>query len=280
MSVLPYQEILKLCGLQAADPEDKETSTGPITPSRKGNIRSAGYDLRLGDKYHLHKGFQVGKLKVQQLDETKAATLLVPPNEVVIVTTVESLRMPCNLVGHLTLKLDLLLQGLIMANQSQVDAGYEGGLFILLYNLSNRDVSLQLGASILRLELTTLTADTERPYGGLYKNVSLAKVLKSRIESSLAVMRKEVDRSKKELFWTQFIGVAIIICTTLLSYFGPLYTRISKLEQQVIDDGQFHGQEISLYGAANKAELDSLKKEINELRKQVEDLKKTHAAAR
>ena len=280
MSVLPYQEILKLCGLKEGDPEDTETSTGPITPSLKKNIRSAGYDLRLGDKYHLHKGFRGGKLEVQQLDETKAATLVVPPNQVVIVTTVESLKMPNYLVGHLTLKLDLLLQGLIMANQSQVDAGYEGGLFILLYNLSNRDVSLQLGASILRLELTRLTEDTARPYGGVYKKVSLAQVLKSPIESSLAVMRKEVDKSKKQLLWTQIGGAAILVITSVLSYFGPLNARITKLEQQVPDVVQLHGLESSLYGAGNKAELDSLKKEINELRKQVEDLTKAHAAAR
>jgi len=280
MSVLPYQEILALCGLLAGDPEDKETLTGPITPSRKKNIRSAGYDLRLGDKYHLQKGIKGGKLEVQQLDVAKAATLVVPPNEVVIVTTVESLKLPPDLVGHLTLKLDLLLRGLIMANQSQVDAGYEGGLFILLYNLSNQNVSLQRGDSILRLELTKLTKPTEKPYGGTYANVSLAQVLKSPIESSLAVMRKEVDKSKKSLLWTQIGGAAILVLTSVLSYFGPLATRTAKLEQQVIDVEKLHGLESSLYGAARKDELDSLKKEINELKQQVEDLKKAHGAVR
>lgn len=280
MSVLPYQEILALCGLKASDPEDKETTTGLITSSRKKNIRSAGYDLRLGEKYHLQKGIKGGKLEVQQLDVNKAATLVVPPNEVVIVTTVETLKLPNNLVGHLTLKLDLLLQGLIMANQSQVDAGYEGGLFILLYNLSNQNVSLRQGDSILRLELTTLTNSTDKPYGGAYKNVSLAQVLKSPIESSLAVMKKAVDKSKKAIDRTQVFGLVFLVITAILGYFGPLATRIDKLDQKVDDVAQLHGLESSLYGTAKKDELDSLKKEINELKKQVEDLKKAHAPVR
>jgi dCTP deaminase len=280
MSVLPYQEILTMCGLKPDDPDTKETQTGPITPGLKKNIRSAGYDLRLGCKYHLQRNVRGGKLEVEELDATKCTALVVPPNEVVIVTTVESLKLPDDLVGHLTLKLDLLLRGLIMANQSQIDAGYEGGLFILLYNLSDQNVSLQQGDSILRLELVKLTSATSKPYSGAYKSVSLAQVLKSPIGSSLAVMRREVDKSKKDIVLTQVIGAAVVVVTTVLGYFGPLASKMDKLEQQVADVKELHYLEGSLYGSAKKDQLDSLTKEVNELKRQIQEIEKANAKGR
>lgn len=280
MSVLPYQDILTRCGLQPSDPDATETRTGPITPCLKRNIRSAGYDLRLGDQYYMKTDIRGGKLEIGQLNPKTARTLIVPANQVVIVTTIESLKLPDNVVGHLTLKLELLLRGLIMANQSQVDAGYEGGLFILLYNLSNHNVSLHYGESILRFELAELTSPTAMPYRGAYKNLSLAQALKSPVESSLAAMRKEVDRSSKKLLWTQVVGLAIIIITTVLSYWGPLATRMTRVEQQVVDVERLHDQESALYGSARKDQLDSLTKDVTELQQEVKNLKKGHATAR
>lgn len=142
MSVLTYQDILAACRLQPGDSDDRETDSGPIRPCLKKNVRSAGYDLRLGLEYYLHEEAQGNGLTVSTLTPGVRETVVIPANRVVIVTTHEALSLRSDLVGHLSLKLELLLKGLIMANQSQIDAGYSGWIFALLYNLSNQDVCL------------------------------------------------------------------------------------------------------------------------------------------
>lgn len=284
MCVLPYQEILNKCGLQATDANAKETQTGPIRPCLKGNIRSAGYDLRLGDEYYMKTGASVRRIRIQKLDPNAARILIVPPNQVVIVTTIETLSLPSDLVGHLTLKLDLLLRGLIMANQSQIDAGYEGGLFILLYNLSNHDVPLQWGQSIMRLELEKLTIPTSRPYStyGGFSKKSLAEVLTHPVESCLEAMRADVAKSDKKISRTQYLSAAILVIATLVTggftYFGPLANRTTKLEEEISALQKVQDRENSAKDVARNQEIESLKKNIDDLNQKLEALKKAHAA--
>jgi deoxycytidine triphosphate deaminase len=269
MCVLPYQQILEKCGLQPLDAETKEAKTGAIRPCLKSNVRSAGYDLRLGNEYYMKTSSWGRQIRIQKLDRNSARTLTVPPNQVVIVTTMETLSLPPDVVGHLTLKLDLLLQGLIMANQSQVDAGYEGGLFILLYNLSNHDVSLQLGQSVLRLELDQLTSPTSKPYSayGGFSKKSLAEVVARPVESSLEAMRGEVEKSNKKIVRTQLLGGIILILTSVFTYFGPLAAKTTKFEEQIATLQK--AQE-----AAQGEEIKSLKKSIDDLNQKLEELKK------
>ncbi len=193
--VVPHQQILSLCDMVSSDPDNRETTTGPINPCVKGNVRSAGYDLRLGLEYYLRNQREeaAGALEVRVLDPQTVATITIPANQVIIVAIRESLKLPNNMVGHLSLKLDLLLKGLIMSSQSQIDAGYSGNIFALLYNLSDRSVEISYLDSILRLELETLLEATDAPYHGNYQEIPLAASLHSPIGSSLYLLRQDID---------------------------------------------------------------------------------------
>ncbi len=269
MSVLPHQEILALCGLAPGDPDETVTDIGPIRPCLKRNIRSAGYDLRLGEEYYLQEKPRWGRLETRRLVPNRATTLVIPPNQVVIVTTVERLRISDDMVGHMSLKLDLLLKGLMMANQSQIDAGYEGELFCLLYNLTNHEVCLQLHEPIVRLELVRLSQPTTKPYSDKYKNIKLSQALRSRVESSLYAIRRDVDNFQKNLRLTQIIATILFIATSVFTYFGPLTNRLTKLEQQASDAVEIRKLESSLGGESGVKELASLQQEVKELKARV-----------
>ena len=270
MSILPHQEILALCSMAPGDPDDRWTSIGPIRPCLKGNVRSAGYDLRLGTEYYLQEKSRHGRLDIRSLDPARGRTLIIPKNQVLIVTTVEKLCLPNDIAGHLSLKLDLLLKGLIMASQSQIDAGYEGHIFALLYNLTKEEVSLQLEESILRLELVRLSAPTVKPYADKYKNIPLSRALRSPVESSLHSIQRDVDTYNKKLLWTQIGGgvllVAASIVTSIFTYFGPLNNRVTKVEQQVADVEKLHSLESSLASKVGKNELEALREEIKDMK--------------
>ncbi|HEX2070129.1 MAG TPA: hypothetical protein VHF90_00590 [Thermoleophilaceae bacterium] len=156
-----------------------------------------------------------------------------------IVTAKEMVCLGPDMVGHLSLKQDVLLQGLIMASQSQIDAGYEGRIFALLYNLSDNEVTLEYGDSVLRLELVRLAERTEKPYEGDFQGITLAKALQRPVGSSLEGLRHEVDRIRKLLLGIPVATLlAIVIAIVLASVTGfigwasNLNERIVRLEEK------------------------------------------------
>src|SRR6187397_390362 len=112
--VLPYQEILALCGLNETDlaETDPDKGSGPIRPCRRENVRSASYDLRLGSAFHSSNVLPqardgVGGVEISQLAESRDEHIVLPPNQVVVVSSLEKVCMSEDMVGHLTLKQDL-----------------------------------------------------------------------------------------------------------------------------------------------------------------------------
>jgi len=202
--ILPHQSILQLCGLRDSGLEES-TGQGPIRPCRRKNVRSASYDLRLGTHFHFAKSPPDGgddgvvSLKISSLEKDRDEHIVIPPNQVVVVSSLEKVYLAEDMIGHITLKQDILLQGLIMAGQSQVDAGYEGWIYALLYNLTSAEVVLRLDQSVLRLELVRLPEATARVYDGDYQNASLAKSVQRPIGSSLSALRREVEKRGKEV---------------------------------------------------------------------------------
>jgi deoxycytidine triphosphate deaminase len=262
--VLPYQEILSLCGLEGNELEESP-NTGPIQPCRRQNVRSASYDLRLGAEFH-HTDSPRGEktdvrdLQVSRLEEKKSEHIVLPPNQVVVVSCLEKVCLPEDMVGHLSLKQDILLQGLIMASQSQIDAGYRGWIYPLLYNLTDGEVTLQLDRSVIRLELVRLPQPSQRPYDGDYQEASLAKSLKRPIGSSLTALRNDVERRGKEIDderqrrkRTQWIaslialvaiavGVAVPFASGFVDDVYSTRDRVSRLEGKVEEPLQLDGR--------------------------------------
>jgi deoxycytidine triphosphate deaminase len=279
MPILAYQDILADCKLSIHASDATSSENGIIRPCLKANVKSAGYDLRLGDQYYLADD-KVGKaggcLQISTLNDDKPV-LVIPSNRVLIATTIEHLELPPDLVGHLSLKLDLLLHGLIMSNQSQIDAGYQGGLFILLYNLSSNSVNLHRGDPVLRLELSRLAAASASPYHGTYKGKDLAQALKAPVESSLRDLNRRIDRFDKTLKRnefsiriTQVIGTLLLLMTGIFTYFGPLHDRLTKVELQV-------ATAIAAQERALDDKLKALTADIAALRQEIKDLRSKNA---
>jgi deoxycytidine triphosphate deaminase len=259
--ILVHQEILKLCGLAPTGQKDDVGEEGPVRPCRRGNVRSASYDLRLGEWFHssdapFDRKDGVSGLEVKSLSPTTNEHIVIPPNQAVVVSSKEEVLMDADMVGHLTLKQDVLLEGLIMASQSQIDAGYNGRIYALLYNLTDGEVCLQLGKSILRFELVRLEKKTDRPYDGDYQDASLAESLRRPIRSSLADMRrevelrgKEVEKATKDLSNTRLWGgvIALVLAAAAIvipfatGFVGDVYEAkdgVANLEREVVPDRQ------------------------------------------
>jgi hypothetical protein len=147
------------------------------------------------------------KESIQKLGEKEV--LKVPANASVIAITHESVNLPPDLVGRLSLKMNILILGLTMGSQSQIDAGYKGKLMVLLYNLSSKPVFIRHKAPILRIEFSKLTQKTLKPYNDRFMGAQQLKFLLgaepmaatslSSLHKAMGSMEGKISSTKKDL---------------------------------------------------------------------------------
>ena len=102
-----------------------------IEPFSDCNLKPAGYELTVGDEAILGG-------KSLRLNDHDKRGLCIPPFEVAVVKTGETLNLPRFLIGRWNIRVYWAYKGLLWVGGPQVDPGYVGHLFCPLYNLSNK----------------------------------------------------------------------------------------------------------------------------------------------
>jgi deoxycytidine triphosphate deaminase len=96
----------------------------------------------------------------------------IPSRELAILTTREKIDMPPDLVGRVGIRLSASKYGLIPLFGPQVDPGFEGRFYAIIYNASDQDFILDRGefnlngteGGILKLEVQELTTPVANKY--------------------------------------------------------------------------------------------------------------------
>lgn len=131
---------------------------------RGGNINSlstASYDLCLGDDVWCQGRFT-------NLSEGNP-TLSIPPYSYAIVSAGEMADLPNFLSGRFDLKVSLFFRGTVLSNGPQVDPGYKGALFCMLYNGNDQPVGITRGQHFATIEFIT-TATVSAGYKDQYQS--------------------------------------------------------------------------------------------------------------
>ena len=120
-----------------------------IEPFVKDNLKPAGYELTVGDE-----AMKGGKfIRLDGVD----SELKIPPFEVVVVKTAETINLPRFLIARWNIRVKWAYEGLLWVGGPQVDPGYVGYLFCPLYNLSNETVKLRKGEAIALMDFVKTT---------------------------------------------------------------------------------------------------------------------------
>lgn len=171
------------------------------------SIQPASYDLRLGNLIYLPS----------QPDEPidladHAGAFRLPPYGAAIVTTYEDLKLPSNLIGRIGLKSSFARTGLIASTGPQIDPGFNGKLFISLFNLTAASHVLKFKEAFLTIEFHTLDELPEHSYDGPYQGkftigpevleslVRLEGLTLSQMQTQFTELSKHVER------WSSFAG--------------------------------------------------------------------------
>lgn len=88
------------------------------------------------------------------------------PGEFALATTVETVKIPTDLVAQVNGKSSLARQGLIVHTTAGfIDPGFRGQITLELKNVSNYPVPLWAGMPVCQLVFYQMTSPSERPYG-------------------------------------------------------------------------------------------------------------------
>ncbi len=167
-------------------------------------VNGASYDLSLGNQY-----WQGGRKKT--LDNNNPFITL-DPGDYVIVSSKEITRFPKDIAGKFDLTVSLFCRGVILSNGPQIDPGFEGRLFCLLFNTSNDSISLKQGQHYTTLEFIKLLEPTI-PYSNKYQGkIDIIDYLPTPSAPSVIVkMKKDIEKIKSEKWWEKNLPLILSI---------------------------------------------------------------------
>ena len=127
--------------------------------SREIHPEGASVDLRLGSEYHLSS-----QREPQQLSADKPH-LVIPSGDFAVLMTMETVHVPNDVIGFITMKLGYKAKGLINVSGFHVDPGYEGRLLYAVYNAGPNDILVSYGKPLFTIFFSGLNQTVQHPYG-------------------------------------------------------------------------------------------------------------------
>ena len=166
-------------------------------------VKGASYDLRLGDEYY-YDG------KIQKLSDKKPF-LTIEPYDYAVVSCRETAWMPRDIIAIFGLTVGLFCQGVILSNGPQIDPGFRGTLFCLLFNTSNRAVHLKRGKHYATIEFNKLIGYAG-PYEGKYQGKThiIDYIPENALHGAINELKKEVEHLKTESRNMQNIYLGVV----------------------------------------------------------------------
>jgi len=183
--------------------------------SDPGNIKGASYDLTVGDEYYSR-----GRIRTLT---NKDPFIRLDPYDYVIVTSAENANLPKDVAARFGLSVGLFCQGVILSNGPQVDPGFKGKLFCLLFNTSNSPVVLKRRQHHATIEFTKLLEPTCAYEGKYQGKIGIIHYLPSNtLKGAVSELKEELEKVKSE---SQKLNTTVLgVISVLLAIVAILLT--------------------------------------------------------
>ena len=169
----------------------------------ENNIKGASYDLSLGDDYY-YAG------DIISLDN-KNPILTIEPYDYAIVSCREVINLPKDVVAHFGLTVGLFCQGLILSNGQQVDPGFRGTLFCLLFNTSNKTVTIKKGEKYSTIDFFKMDRLVDKYKGKYQEKRKIADIIPDNsLKGAINELKQEVEELKSESRNLQNLYISVI----------------------------------------------------------------------
>src|SRR5690606_12886960 len=105
------------------------------------NLKQASYELKLGSEVYLTDN----KKQVKTILTDKKGVITINPGQFALLLTEETVNIPGDLLGFISIKASEKLKGLINVSGFHVDPGFKGKLLFSVYNASPSRIQLTKG---------------------------------------------------------------------------------------------------------------------------------------
>jgi len=119
-------------------------------------IEPASYSMRIGDSFVAVYGQQYKSDRNPFPYEQFGGTLILPARRITVLTTIEVIDLGEGFVGKVGISYTWSSKGIIPLFGPQIEPGYKGVFFAILYNATNKDIRIDRGAKMLKLEIHEL----------------------------------------------------------------------------------------------------------------------------
>ena len=144
-----------------------------VIENHSGEIDPCSIDLRLSNKFRFFKKSDITHVDVKNISQNlteykeidKDEAIVIHPHELILGSTLESVKIPYDLVGSLDGKSSLGRIGIVVhSTANSVDPGFKGNITLEISNISSLPVKLWPGMKICRLSFIKLSSPSENPY--------------------------------------------------------------------------------------------------------------------
>lgn len=185
---------MRLCDVDIEDYLDKGIISLTPRPSQD-KINGATIDVRLGNSFRVFKEHSAPYLDLSgpkeeisaQLERVMSDEIIIDekdafflhPGALALATTLESVKLPANIIGWLDGRSSLARLGLMVhVTAHRIDPGWEGKIVLEFYNSGKLPLALRPNMVIGALSFEVLSGEAQRPYNrrsdAKYKNQQAA----------------------------------------------------------------------------------------------------------
>ena len=139
---------------------DIQAHRAELFPNESDEImaEAASVDLRLGSEYHLSSQREPGRLSADK------PHLVIPSGDFAVLMTKETVCVPDDVIGFITMRFTYKAKGLINVSGFHVDPGYEGRLLYAVYNAGPKDIFVSHEEKLFMIFFSGLNQPAEKPY--------------------------------------------------------------------------------------------------------------------
>jgi deoxycytidine triphosphate deaminase len=179
---------------------------GAASDEDEKSWRATSYDVRVGTILAVESD---GKSRLSE-----ANFCIVPPQGMVEVISLETIKVPENVAGYASVLTRLSRRGLLALNTGIIDPSYEGPLSAVMVNFGRTAFSLSSGDSFLRLTFHQHTVpDKFKPILRVERQEFLRERKKEageRFSESFLDIAAHIDEIAKGAFW-RYLGRAAVL---------------------------------------------------------------------
>jgi dCTP deaminase len=166
-----------------------------VEPYDEKSVEHCAYELGLGPEAFLTSNDENKKTVLKEGEQ-----LVIPPGQFCLLLTEESVCIPSNAIGLISIKAGIKFRGLVNVSGFHVDPGFQGRLKFSVYNAGSQNIVLQRKQRVFLLWFCDLDRSTSDTYKGARTKqfeISAEDVMRMQGEiASPGQLKKEIEDLK------------------------------------------------------------------------------------